>query len=900
MITDMKRQLLFVVVTITALATPALVSASPQVMGGSPGINELQVTVNDDGSIYVEQHDGISFKGAIEGGVSMPTKGSALKFGPESGGLGFFTTTPNVLVLPVANILNGTSDIVTTELDVISGMTGMHVVQNTRYSSGHDFIEYEFFITNIGPVPVSNLKFIHGEDTKFSPSDLAVGYSNPGQQIVGGDNSSSTQYSFYGLQGISPPPDAYEADIDSVVIGHVNSGGLVSGVSSSPVDLAYALEWDKSNLAIGETWRIRAIERFGNGNFQTVRFRPQNLLEGVQGSTVAGTFFSENTISGPAMINYSINSSVAPWSPTILSPSSPSNIPAFSSELVQFNVTIPGGASDGAFATVTLTGGGSGVSAQETVLIRAVDGSPDILTDFPIVFDDVSAQIGGNVITDYGFSVMSKGVCVSTVGPPTIMDTCTTNSSPALGNFSDLLTGLTPNTFYFIRAYATNTFGIRYGHVLTFHTLAFPPPVGTPTPTPTNTPTVTSTPTDTPTPTSTPTPTPSPTPTAQAPVVSAPIRSAPAILKISGSSAPQSSVEIFDSGISLGSAITDAKGQWALFATPVITSLAVHTLTAKSTDVQGRTTNSVTLNPVIVTGGAPLDLDGDGVSDVPVWIDAGGVVVTKYKGSASNTSTTKTLTGRVPAFGDYDGDYVADIATIRRVGDGLEWRAVYSINGVENSTTFGSKGDTVLAGCRFINARVASIAVFKSGTLRVKAFSPKDSSTTLAVPIKGDFGTLIGCLDINNDGIDEVLFQDRVGDDKLKITGVAVSGTAAGNQTFNEYARAFGVQGLISEHPAAVLVGSGESARRTTVIREVTEDSPPDPFTLLLPRRVTLAGGIFIDQPNKRAVSAITWQDLRSGVLSQRILDPAATTQAAGKVGRFKLVLPTLLYKTTR
>ena len=81
-----------------------------------------------------------------------------------------------------------------------------------------------------------------------------------------------------------------------------------------------------------------------------------------------------------------------------------------------------------------------------------------------------SASSGGN-ITNQGISaVTARGVCWSTSINPTTANSITTNGS-GLGAFSSSITGLTSNTTYHVRAYASNSLGTSYGNDIAFTTL---------------------------------------------------------------------------------------------------------------------------------------------------------------------------------------------------------------------------------------------------------------------------------------------------------------------------------------------------------------------------------------------------------------------------------------------
>lgn len=76
---------------------------------------------------------------------------------------------------------------------------------------------------------------------------------------------------------------------------------------------------------------------------------------------------------------------------------------------------------------------------------------------------------GGNITHDGGANVTARGVCWSTSQTPTISDKITTDGTGA-GSFTSHISGLSPNTTYYIRAYATNSNGTGYGNVVSFTT----------------------------------------------------------------------------------------------------------------------------------------------------------------------------------------------------------------------------------------------------------------------------------------------------------------------------------------------------------------------------------------------------------------------------------------------
>lgn len=95
---------------------------------------------------------------------------------------------------------------------------------------------------------------------------------------------------------------------------------------------------------------------------------------------------------------------------------------------------------------------------------------PQISTANISGIDSVSAHGGGEVTKDGGSKVFGRGVCYSITSNPTIANNMTTDGTGS-GVFTSTLTGLTPNTTYYVRAYAINNTGTGYGNLVTFTTL---------------------------------------------------------------------------------------------------------------------------------------------------------------------------------------------------------------------------------------------------------------------------------------------------------------------------------------------------------------------------------------------------------------------------------------------
>src|SRR5512133_2282313 len=81
-----------------------------------------------------------------------------------------------------------------------------------------------------------------------------------------------------------------------------------------------------------------------------------------------------------------------------------------------------------------------------------------IVTSVVDVVTPVSATCSGNVTADPGSLPTERGVCWSTDPKPDVTDQKTSGGT-GIGEFSYLMTGLTPKTTYYARAYAVNKAG---------------------------------------------------------------------------------------------------------------------------------------------------------------------------------------------------------------------------------------------------------------------------------------------------------------------------------------------------------------------------------------------------------------------------------------------------------
>lgn len=106
--------------------------------------------------------------------------------------------------------------------------------------------------------------------------------------------------------------------------------------------------------------------------------------------------------------------------------------------------------------------------------------APTVTTNAASLINQTTATSGGNVTSDGGAAITARGICWSITEAPTTSNSKTTESGTT-GVFESAISGLTANTQYYVRAYASNGQGTSYGAQITFTTTnnTIAPPVVT-------------------------------------------------------------------------------------------------------------------------------------------------------------------------------------------------------------------------------------------------------------------------------------------------------------------------------------------------------------------------------------------------------------------------------------
>ena len=103
--------------------------------------------------------------------------------------------------------------------------------------------------------------------------------------------------------------------------------------------------------------------------------------------------------------------------------------------------------------------------------VTDVGPAPSVTTNATDQITDTTARFNGNVTDDGGATITERGFVYSTSPNPTLSDS-NVQVSGTTGAYNVTETGLTPETTYYVRAYAINSEGTSYGDDDSFTTLS--------------------------------------------------------------------------------------------------------------------------------------------------------------------------------------------------------------------------------------------------------------------------------------------------------------------------------------------------------------------------------------------------------------------------------------------
>jgi uncharacterized protein (TIGR02145 family) len=237
-----------------------------------------------------------------------------------------------------------------------------------------------------------------------------------------------------------------------------------------------------TDLSAGSTYHVRAYATNSVGtafgadlSFATLGKAPECLTQAAtnitsSGATLNGTI-NANHLTTNVTFEYGTSTSYGHTVTSAQSPITGNNITNVSADL---SVLTPGTTYHFRVVAVNSIGTTNGNDLSFTT--GAV--LPVLTTTLISNRTATTVTTGGNITSDGGASITSRGVCWSATPNPTILNNKTSDGT-GTGAFTSSITGLTPGMSYYVRAYATNSSGTAYGDELTFSTLSIVPTLTT-------------------------------------------------------------------------------------------------------------------------------------------------------------------------------------------------------------------------------------------------------------------------------------------------------------------------------------------------------------------------------------------------------------------------------------
>ena len=171
--------------------------------------------------------------------------------------------------------------------------------------------------------------------------------------------------------------------------------------------------------------------------------------------------------------NIIISSGVC-YSSTNNSPTLANTSIVISSGVSTYSALISGLISGTTYYVVAYATNNLGITTYGTPISFVTSGGgiqlPNVTNTPAASLTSTTATLTGNVTADGGSTVISRGFCYSSnTATPTLVNSTVTVGN-GIGNFSTTITGLLPNTLYYVTAYATNSNGTTYSTPITFTT----------------------------------------------------------------------------------------------------------------------------------------------------------------------------------------------------------------------------------------------------------------------------------------------------------------------------------------------------------------------------------------------------------------------------------------------
>ena len=291
-----------------------------------------------------------------------------------------------------------------------------------------------------------------GNGTVVSGSIAGIDWANGSYYIkTETDPNGGTNYTITGTnQLLSVPYALYSANGNSI--------------GSNIGDIQYWNGTSWAILPIGQPGQFLQISStnlpvWSGASFASLTTNPMTLLSSYPTATSGGNITNGG---GATIIARGVCWSTSP-NPTIAN-----NITSDGTGTGNFTSTLTGLSSSTTYYVRAYATNSAGTAYGNQVNFTTTSASLASITTTPLTSPNFGyATGGGNITNDGGSSVTVRGVCWEDQNAsimPTIASSHTTDGT-GIGTFTSTLSGLTQNTTYLVRAYATNSSGTAYGNI---------------------------------------------------------------------------------------------------------------------------------------------------------------------------------------------------------------------------------------------------------------------------------------------------------------------------------------------------------------------------------------------------------------------------------------------------
>ncbi len=347
-------------------------------------------------------------------------------------------------------------------------------------------VNLEFTIANISPVDdATGISFTDDLDAVLSGLE-ANATGMPQADICGSGStlSGSTSLSFAG--GILAAGESCTFNVtldvpaDAAANTYVNTTSDFEGTLDGSV-----VQFDNASDELTVFTGLSLTKSFTDdpvtpGSTVNLEFTVTNLAAAQAATGIAFTDNLDGTLSGLAAVGLPLSDPCGAGSQlsgTDTLTFSGGDLSADSSCTFSVTLQVPAGAAHGTYTntTSTVTGDVGGVAAEGDAasddLSLSAMTSPQVTTQDVSDISTTTATGNGNITKLGTPNPTQHGVVWNTTGMPTTADNRTEEgAASATGAFTSAITGLSPNTTYYVRAYATNSLGTVYGDEVSFTT----------------------------------------------------------------------------------------------------------------------------------------------------------------------------------------------------------------------------------------------------------------------------------------------------------------------------------------------------------------------------------------------------------------------------------------------